>query len=229
MRPPCTLLRLSTRPLLHPQAHPRPLSTSRPSPATRRPFLTYAALLSTGLSTGLLLSLYLPRPQLLQLLYPLPTAAPHAADSPEARKHAAQLEQELQALPLVKQLRAQQVPAHDIAEGATTPAGSSLEQALTRQTELIPKYTEHRPYAATPPGPHSLTGYSLKGPNKFEIPPLVFATRDRKEQVFFMHLGGGLCGHEGVVHGGLLGTVLDESLGRTVGLPISLLLLRAAL
>lgn len=220
-RSPLSLLRLSTRPLLRPlstRPHPSPLT---PSAASKRPFLTYATLLTAGLSTGLLLSLYLPRPQLLQLLYPLPTAAPHAADSPEARKAAEQLEREVQSLPLVVKLRSEMVPAHDIAEGATSPAGSSLEQAATGKTELIPRYTEHRPYAATPPGPHSLTGYSLKGPNRFAISPLVFATRDKKEQIFFMHLGPGLCGHEGVVHGGLLGTVLDESLGRTVGFYLS--------
>lgn len=30
-----------------------------------------------------------------------------------------------------------------------------------------------------------------------------------------VHLGSGLCGHEGVVHGGLLATILDEAIGRT--------------
>ncbi|ORY47194.1 HotDog domain-containing protein [Leucosporidium creatinivorum] len=203
MRPPLPLLRLSTRPLLHIHAHPKPLSTTarptHPTASPNRRYFTYATLLLSGLSTGLLLSLYLPRPQLLQLIYPLPTPPPHAADSVEAREHAEGLERELQGLEL----------------GASSPAGSSLEQAAQREREQISRYTEHRPYATTPPGPHSLTGYSLRGPSRFAIPPLVFASRDRKEQIFFLHLGTGLCGHEGVVHGGLLGTVLDESLGRT--------------
>jgi len=44
----------------------------------------------------------------------------------------------------------------------------------------------------------------------------VFTSRDRKSAVLVMHLGSSMCGHEGVIHGGLLATVLDESLGRTV-------------
>lgn len=30
----------------------------------------------------------------------------------------------------------------------------------------------------------------------------------------FVHVGRGVCGHEGIVHGGLLATLLDETLGR---------------
>jgi hypothetical protein len=32
----------------------------------------------------------------------------------------------------------------------------------------------------------------------------------------FVHLGRGLCRHDGIVHGGLLVTLLDEALGRNV-------------
>jgi acyl-coenzyme A thioesterase PaaI-like protein len=31
-----------------------------------------------------------------------------------------------------------------------------------------------------------------------------------------LHLGRALCGHDGIVHGGLLATVFDESLARNV-------------
>ena len=81
---------------------------------------------------------------------------------------------------------------------------------------MVKKYTVSRPYAATPPGPHSLSAYTLRGPGKFAVPPLVFTTQDKRESVLILHVGDGLCGHEGVVHGGLLATVLDEALGRTV-------------
>lgn len=86
----------------------------------------------------------------------------------------------------------------------------------------MPAYTESRPYAASTPGPHSLSAYTLRGPGKFAVAPLVFTSRDKKEAVFLMHVGGGMCGHEGVVHGGLLATMLDESLGRTVRLRLPL-------
>jgi acyl-coenzyme A thioesterase PaaI-like protein len=36
--------------------------------------------------------------------------------------------------------------------------------------------------------------------------------------VIIVHVGRGLCGHDGIVHGGLLATLLDEGLGRTVRL-----------
>ena len=45
----------------------------------------------------------------------------------------------------------------------------------------------------------------------------VRARRDARECWIFIHVGRALCGHEGVVHGGLLATLLDESLARVVG------------
>jgi acyl-coenzyme A thioesterase PaaI-like protein len=40
------------------------------------------------------------------------------------------------------------------------------------------------------------------------------ARKDEKEAVAFVHIGRALCGYDGIVHGGLLATLLDESLGR---------------
>lgn len=219
MRPPTSLLQASRRPLLP----TRLLSTiapphqPKPTPASRRTYLSGTLLLTAGLASGLALSLVIPRPRLLSLIYPTGTPIPHVADSPEGKAETARLERELQALPAVAKLRAERVAAE-----ATSTSDSTLEeQAKEPRTDLRSRYTEHRPYAATPAGPHSLSGYALRGPGKFAVPPLVFATHDKTEQVFFMHLGSGLCGHEGVVHGGLLGTVLDESLARTVGSSLS--------
>lgn len=186
----------------------------QPAPAARRTYLSSALLLTAGLASGLALSLVVPRPRLMSLIFPAGTAVPHPADSPQGKAETARLEKELQALPAVAKLRAEQVAAE-----ATSPAGSTLEEQSQEPTSKTKaRYTEHRPYAATPAGPHSLSGYALRGPGKFAVPPLVFATHDKTEQVFFMHLGSGLCGHEGVVHGGLLGTILDESLARTVSI-----------
>ena len=59
-------------------------------------------------------------------------------------------------------------------------------------------------------------GDTLKGPGKIAISPLVRARHDAKENWMFIHVGRALCGHEGVIHGGLLATLLDESLARVV-------------
>jgi acyl-coenzyme A thioesterase PaaI-like protein len=117
-------------------------------------------------------------------------------------------------LEVVKQLQAETVPAP-----APTSSGEDQTPTATKEgtpAPLVKKYTVSRPYAATPPGPHSLSAYTLRGPGKFAVPPLVFTTQDKRESVLILHVGDGLCGHEGVVHGGLLATVLDEALGRTV-------------
>lgn len=64
------------------------------------------------------------------------------------------------------------------------------------------RWTESRPYAHSSPGAHSLSASTLRGPGKFAVAPLVFTNRERTVGIFLMHLGAGLCGHEGVVHGG---------------------------
>lgn len=65
---------------------------------------------------------------------------------------------------------------------------------------------------------NSLTAGALRGPGKLAVPPLVRARKDERESVLVVHVGRGLCGHDGIVHGGLLATLMDESLGRQVGL-----------
>ncbi|KAF9060703.1 HotDog domain-containing protein [Rhodocollybia butyracea] len=44
---------------------------------------------------------------------------------------------------------------------------------------------------------------------------VVWVRRDESESYVFVHLGRGLCGHDGIVHGGMLATILDESMART--------------
>uniref|UniRef100_A0A0W0F415 Thioesterase domain-containing protein n=1 Tax=Moniliophthora roreri TaxID=221103 RepID=A0A0W0F415_MONRR len=55
----------------------------------------------------------------------------------------------------------------------------------------------------------------LRGPGKLALPPVVRARWDEKESVIVLHVGRGLCGHDGIIHGGLLATLLDETLART--------------
>jgi acyl-coenzyme A thioesterase PaaI-like protein len=57
---------------------------------------------------------------------------------------------------------------------------------------------------------------TLRAPNLIAIPPLAFARTDESEAMLIYHLGKSLCGHEGIVHGGIVGTILDDSLARNV-------------
>ena len=59
---------------------------------------------------------------------------------------------------------------------------------------------------------HSLTAGTLMGPGRVPVPPLVFT--DQKHLVSMTYLGTDLCGHVGIVHGGMLATMLDEALAR---------------
>ena len=47
-------------------------------------------------------------------------------------------------------------------------------------------------------------------------PPLAFVRGDEQEMESYLHVGRSLCGHDGVVHGGMLATILDEAMGRVV-------------
>jgi len=59
-----------------------------------------------------------------------------------------------------------------------------------------------------------LTAGALSGPNKIVVPPYVFSERGGKSMVSLMYLGSDVCGHQGIIHGGLLATLLDEGFAR---------------
>ena len=42
------------------------------------------------------------------------------------------------------------------------------------------------------------------------------AKKDETGSILFAHVGRGSCGHDGIIHEGLLATLLDESLAGTV-------------
>lgn len=48
------------------------------------------------------------------------------------------------------------------------------------------------------------------------VPPLAFVKTDESEAVLILHLGRSLCGHDGIIHGGMIATIFDEALGRNV-------------
>lgn len=62
--------------------------------------------------------------------------------------------------------------------------------------------------------PHNLTSGTLSGPDKIVVPPFAWAEDGGKSLVTICYLGKDLCGHPGIVHGGLLATLLDEGLAR---------------
>ena len=59
--------------------------------------------------------------------------------------------------------------------------------------------------------PHHLTAGTLRGENMLSVHPLKFERKDKKAIVMFMHLGRSLCGHDRIIHGGLLATLLGKT------------------
>ncbi|ORX48766.1 Thioesterase/thiol ester dehydrase-isomerase [Hesseltinella vesiculosa] len=59
---------------------------------------------------------------------------------------------------------------------------------------------------------HSLTATTLRGHGMIHRRPLKFYNKDKSECIIIAHLGTNLCGHDGIIHGGLLATLLDEHL-----------------
>lgn len=89
-----------------------------------------------------------------------------------------------------------------------------LAQRLRQESSM----TESRPHLKIPPAmrSHNLTAGTLLGPQMIEVPPLTFNEKSAElpKMVQFSYLGQGLCGHPGIVHGGMLATMLDEGLAR---------------
>lgn len=61
---------------------------------------------------------------------------------------------------------------------------------------------------------HHLTGGALSGEGRLEIPPLQFVEKGGRRAFTIFYIGTDLCGHQGLVHGGAMATVLDEALAR---------------
>ncbi|ELU42374.1 4HBT domain-containing protein [Rhizoctonia solani AG-1 IA] len=169
----------------HLHSHPHAHSQSQ-SHGSRIPKKSRGAAGSASYVAG---SLY--PPTTLQLINPPPAPPAPALGSQEAEIYLTALEEKLQSLPLVGELRQRQ------------------------------GWYESRPYQNYPEERrrHSLTSGTLRGP--------VFAKDDESEAIAIIHVGRSLCGHDGIIHGGLLATLLDETLARNVGISSALLNLPA--
>jgi len=129
-------------------------------------------------------------PTLVTYIAPRAAPPPPDPDLPETQAYVAALEEQLQKLPILLKHRANEDPE---AWYETRPYQSLSE--------------EHRV--------NNLTAGALRGPGRLALPPFVRARWDETEGFVVMHVGRGLCGHDGIVHGGLLATLLDEALART--------------
>ncbi|KAI8958764.1 Adenylylsulfate kinase-domain-containing protein [Daldinia sp. FL1419] len=87
---------------------------------------------------------------------------------------------------------------------------------LTKELRSKEGFYESRPHLKIPAPyrTYNLTGGTLMGPGKVVVPPLAFVEAGGKSIVSISYLGHELCGHPGIVHGGLLATMLDEGLAR---------------
>ncbi|KAI1403006.1 HotDog domain-containing protein [Hypoxylon fuscum] len=87
---------------------------------------------------------------------------------------------------------------------------------LTHSMRTKEEFSESRPHLKIPDPyrSHNLTGGTLMGPNRVVVPPVTFAENGGKALVSISYLGHELCGHPGIIHGGLLATMLDEGLAR---------------
>ena len=106
-----------------------------------------------------------------------------------------------------------------------TPSAEEINSHIVNHPLAVklrsdPHVTESRPHMRMPPAMrvHNLTGGALAGEGKIEVPPLHFNRKNVPDELpsltQIMYLGPSLCGHPGIVHGGLLATILDEGLAR---------------
>jgi 3'-phosphoadenosine 5'-phosphosulfate synthase len=98
---------------------------------------------------------------------------------------------------------------------------AQVEKSLTSHPEAValrqnPSFTESRPHMKIPEAArqHNFTGGTLAGPGRIVVPPLTFIEDGGKSYVAMYYLGTDLCGHPGIVHGGLIATIIDEGLAR---------------
>ncbi|TQN72498.1 UPF0644 protein [Colletotrichum shisoi] len=87
---------------------------------------------------------------------------------------------------------------------------------LAAEMRQNPDMIESRPHMRLPEAlrRHNLTGGTLLGPGRITVPPVCWTEKGGKSFVSISHLGTDMCGHPGIVHGGLLATMLDEGLAR---------------
>lgn len=112
----------------------------------------------------------------------------------------------------------------EVSNPPTTPNGTTTNtieafienHPLTLSLRQNPTFTESRPHKNVPESmrAHNLMTGALAGHHALSIAPYVFNEENGKSMTMIMHLGTDICGHPGIIHGGLLATLLDEGLAR---------------
>ncbi|KAG8778805.1 hypothetical protein FRC12_024820 [Ceratobasidium sp. 428] len=199
---------------LYPKSHGSSRAYSRshahttiPTPAgPKKPRRAIAAAVAVSLASASYVAGSLYPPTTLQLIAPPPAPPAPALGTEEAAIYTAALEEKIQNLEIVKELRKREGKFH-FPRLTTFPILNIM---------MIGWY-ESRPYKDYPEERrrHALVSGSLRGPGKIALPPIAFAKEDESETIVIVHVGRSLCGHDGIVHGGLLATLLDETLART--------------
>ncbi|PWN49977.1 Thioesterase/thiol ester dehydrase-isomerase [Violaceomyces palustris] len=219
-----------------PQSHPfspsqqqRSLSTSPPTSSAGGRSLVGATLLFTavGAFSYLLGSLY--PPSVISLAFSPP--APPRLDrlSEEGKAHTRRIEEQLQNLEIVKRLSkasSKVGPGEEEEDLEIQPGSNPSTDGPRLSPDMVNHYVMSRPYAKYDEvkAQHSLTAGSLRGPGLIAVTPMVFAKTAKGAEVeggkegdciIVVHLGRSLCGHDGVIHGGMIATICDEALART--------------
>ncbi|KIY50837.1 Thioesterase/thiol ester dehydrase-isomerase [Fistulina hepatica ATCC 64428] len=153
----------------------------------RRTAATVSVLTGVSVSAYTLGAVFPPIP--ITVLYPRVAPPPIDPLTPEGEAYLEKVEMELQMLPSLQSLR-----ARDDAQ----------------------LWYESRPYVHFPDERrvHNLTAGVLRGPGRLAVNPLVRARKNESESMVLVHVGRSLCGHDGIIHGGLIATLLDESMAR---------------
>lgn len=175
----------SSHPHSHSHAHGHSQHHSHSAPRKTRGGVAAVMAVTLASASYMVGSVY--PPTTIQLLNPPPAPPAPALGTEEAAIYTDKLEETLQNLDLVKELR--------------------QREGWYESTRPYLNYPEERRR-------HALVSGSLRGPGKLALPPLVFGKDDETEAIVVVHVGRSLCGHDGIVHGGLLATLLDESLAR---------------
>ncbi|PGH12182.1 hypothetical protein AJ80_06802 [Polytolypa hystricis UAMH7299] len=87
---------------------------------------------------------------------------------------------------------------------------------LAQSLRANPVFSEARPHMKIPAAmrAHNLTAGTLAGVDKIAVPPYIWVEDKGKSLVSMLYLGNAVSGHPGIVHGGLIATLLDEALAR---------------
>lgn len=90
------------------------------------------------------------------------------------------------------------------------------QHPLAEELRKNPNFRESRPHLkiTSPFKEQNFMAGTLSGEGMIPVPPLHFAEAGGKSSVSIFYLGTDVCGHPGIVHGGLIATILDEGLAR---------------